>query len=329
MQDQTSANWLLLVISLPTSSATGRMRIWRALKALGCAALRDGAYLLPAAPGRAEALGELGDECEREGGSAWLMTVVPDSSDDAAAYRQLFDRSEQYAELRKSWKAENRGLRTLSMNELTRLKRRLEKELDALRAIDFFPSESGIEAEAAWTDFSKRVDALLSPDEPHGTVGKVPRLDAAAYRGRTWATRRRLWVDRVASAWLIRRFIDPDAKFRWLAKPADCPKSALGFDFDGATFTHVDDRVTFQTLMASFGLEDDLALARLGTIVHALDVGGEAVPEAVGFEAVMAGARERISDDDALLAEMSNVLDSLYAHFQRQSRDASDKVAAR
>ena len=157
----------------------------------------------------------------------------------------------------------------------------------------------------------------------------MPRLDVAAYRGRTWATRRRLWVDRVASAWLIRRFIDPDAKFRWLAKPSDCPKSALGFDFDGATFTHVDDRVTFQALMASFGLDDDGALARLRTIVQALDVGGEAVPEAVAFEAVMAGACERISDDDALLAEMSNVLDSLYAHFERQAQRAAGPGAAR
>jgi len=305
------------------------MRIWRALKALGCVALRDGAYLLPAGPGRAEALRELAHECEREGGSAWLMTVIPDSADDDAAYRQLFDRSEQYAELRKSWKSENRALRSLSMTELTRLKRRLEKELDALRASDFFPSEASVEAEAAWVDFSKRIEALLSPDEPHETAGQVPRLDAAAYRGRTWATRRRLWVDRVASAWLIRRFIDPDASFRWLAKPSDCPKSALGFDFDGAAFTHVDDRVTFETLMASFGLEDDLALARLATIVHALDVGGEPVAAAVGFEAVMAGARERLSDDDALLAEMSNVLDSLYAHFQRQAQRTPDPGSGR
>ena len=137
---RTSADWLLLVISLPTSSATGRMRIWRALKALGCVALRDGAYLLPAGPGRAEALRELGDECEREGGSAWLMTVIPDSADDDAAYRQLFDRSEQYAELRKSWKSENRGLRTLSMTELTRLKRRLEKDSTPCgRATSFRP----------------------------------------------------------------------------------------------------------------------------------------------------------------------------------------------
>ena len=95
------------------------------------------------------------------------------------------------------------------MTELTRLKRRLEKEFDALRASDFFPSEASVEAEAAWIDLSKRIDALLSPDEPHETGGEGPRLDAAEYRGRTWATRRRLWVDRVASAWLIRRFIDP------------------------------------------------------------------------------------------------------------------------
>jgi hypothetical protein len=329
MRSRTGADWLLLVISLPTSSATARMRVWRALKALGCVALRDGAYLLPTGPGRAEALRELGHECEREGGSAWLMTVVPDSSDDDAAYRQLFDRSEQYAQLRKSWKSENRGLRTLSISEVARLKRRLQKELEALRASDFFPSEASAEAEAAWADFSKRIDALLSPDEPRDTMGKVPRLDPAAYRGRTWATRRRLWVDRVASAWLIRRFIDPDAKFRWLAKPADCPKSALGFDFDGAAFTHVDDRVTFEMLMASFGLDDDLALARLATIVHALDVGGEPVAEASGFEAVMAGARERLTDDDALLDEMSKVLDSLYAHFERQAQRAADQGSER
>jgi len=320
MNQESTTSWLLLVLSLPTASATGRMRIWRALRSLGCAALRDGAYLLPAAAGRAEALRELGDECVREGGSAWLMAVAP--ADDESAWRQLFDRSAQYAELRAEWKRENRSLRSLSPSELARLRRRLQKEYEALRATDFFPSDASAEAEAAWIDFGKRVDALLSPDEPHDTKGKVPRLDLGKYRGRTWATRRRLWVDRVASAWLIRRFIDPDARFRWLARPSECPKSALGFDFDGATFTHVGDRVTFETLLASFGLEGDPALARIAAIVHALDVGGDPVPEATGFEAVMAGARERIGDDDALLAEMSNVLDSLHAHFARSAQQA-------
>ena len=165
---------------------------------------------------------------------------------------------------------------------------------------------------------------MLSPDEPHETSGGVPRLDATRYQGRTWATRKRLWVDRVASAWLIQRFIDRDARFRWLAKPSDCPKSALGFDFDGAAFTHVGDRVTFETLIESFSLDQDRALKRIGAMVHHLDIGGEPVPEAVGFEAVMAGARERNDDDDVLLAEMSMVLDSLYAHFERDAtRDKS------
>src|SRR6516164_9106018 len=111
------------------------------------------------------------------------------------------------------------------------------------------------------------MEQLLSPDEPHEGAGGISRLDPQRYRGRTWATRRRLWVDRVASAWLIRRYIDPDARFKWLARPSDCPKSALGFDFDGATFTHVGDRVTFQTLLASFGLEPNPALVRLGVLV--------------------------------------------------------------
>ena len=301
------------------------MRIWRALKSLGCMALRDGAYLLPEGTEREQALQELADECTREGGSAWLMTVLARSSDEAGAYRQLFDRTEDFADLRRNWKESNRTLASLGVPELARLQRKLQRDYDAVRAIDFFPGEASMEAEAAWTDLSNRIEAVLSPDEPHQTKGGIPRLDASKYQGRTWATRRRLWVDRVASAWLIRRFIDSDARFRWLAKPSDCPKSVLGFDFDGATFTHVGDRVTFETLMASFGLQEDLALLRLASIVHALDVGGEPVPEATGFEAVMSGARERLIDDDALLAEMSSVLDSLYAHFQREAQRGNDK----
>ncbi len=323
--DASGSSWLLLIVSLPTSSATGRMRIWRALKVQGCMALRDGAYLLPFRPEHEQALQELADECLREGGSAWLMAVLPRSADEAEAYRQLFDRSEDYAELRKAWKVANRGISTLAAPELARLQRKLQREFDAVRAIDFFPGDASMEAEAAWTDFNKRIESVLSPDEPHETKGRVPQLDAGKYQGRTWATRRRLWVDRVASAWLIRRFIDRDARFRWLAAPSDCPKSALGFDFDGAAFTHVGDRVTFETLLASFGLEVDAVLVRLGTMVHTLDVGGEPVPEAKGFEAVMAGARERLTDDDALLAEMSTVLDSLYAHFEREAGRGKDK----
>jgi hypothetical protein len=327
--NHSAPSWLLLVVSLPTSSATARMRVWRGLKALGCAALRDGAHLLPGRPEHEQALQELGDECLREGGSAWLMSVHPRSVEDDAAYRALFDRTEDYGELRKAWKEANRSLASLGAPELARLQRKVQREFEAARAIDFFPGDASAEADAAWTDFSKRIETLLSPDEPHETEGRIPRLDAAEYQGRVWATRRRLWVDRVASAWLIRRFIDRDARFQWLARPSDCPRRALGFDFDGATFTHVGDRVTFETLLASFGLELDPALVRLGVMVHALDVGGDPVPEAKGFEAVMAGARERLPDDDALLAEMSAVLDSVYAHFQREAQRNNDRSDTR
>ena len=314
------STWLLLILSLPTQSATGRMRIWRALKALGCAALRDGAYLLPSTEEHQSALRELADECVREGGSAWVLSASPANAEDADAYPALFNRSEDYAALVKGWKEAAATLSTLGSVELTRLQKKLRRDYDALRAIDFFPSEAGAEAEAAWSDFSSRLERLLSPDEPHETDGQVPRLDPGEYQGRTWATRRRLWVDRVASAWLIRRFIDRDARFKWLAKPSDCPRKALGFDFDGAAFSHVGDRVTFETLMASFGLDEDPALVRLGAMVHWLDIGGEPVPEATGFEAVLTGARERLPDDDALLAEIGTTLDSLYAHFQRDEQ---------
>ncbi len=322
MTRDSSTVWLLLVVSLPTGSATPRMRIWRALKALGCMALRDGAYLAPAGAEREQALQDLADECVREGGSAWQMQVVARSGDEDATYRQLFDRSSEFADLRSSWKDVNRGLAAMEPAELVRLQRKLQREFDALREIDFFPTDASVEAEAAWIDLAKRIEGILSPDEPHEVAAQIQRLSMEAHQGRTWATRQRLWVDRVASAWLIRRFIDSAATFKWLAKPTDCPKTALGFDFDGATFTHVGNRVTFETLMASFGLESDPALMRLARMVHQLDVGGDPVPEAAGFEAMLAGARELVPDDDALLVEMTGVLDSMYAHFGREASKA-------
>ena len=159
----------------------------------------------------------------------------------------------------------------------------------------------------------------LFPEEPTSQPAILPRLDPADFQGRTWATRKGLWVDRLASAWLIQRFIDPQARFRWLARIEDCPKKALGFDFDGAAFTHVispaGERVTFETLVASFGLDTDTALMRLGAMVHTLDVGGvgtQPAPEAAGFELMLRGLKARVADDDQLLAQCGQLLDDLY-----------------
>ena len=158
----------------------------------------------------------------------------------------------------------------------------------------------------------------MSPDEPHAIDGAIVYLRVADYQGRTWATRRRPWVDRLACAWLIRRFIDRRAPVLWLASPADCPADALGFDFDGATFSHVGSRVTFEVLTASFALEQ-AAMVRLGELVHFLDMGGAQPPEAAGVESVLAGLRASLIDDDALLAAASAVFDGLISAFERGS----------
>ena len=144
----------------------------------------------------------------------------------------------------------------------------------------------------------------------------MPRLDSHKFKGRRWATRARPRVDRLACAWLIRRFIDPDARFVWLVDPAGstpAPRGALGFDYDGARFTHVGARVTFEVLTVSFGLEADPPLQRIARAVHFLDIGGIPVPEAAGLEAVVAGLREVHADDDHLVLAAATVFDALYA----------------
>lgn len=128
----------------------------------------------------------------------------------------------------------------------------------------------------------------------------------------------------MASAWLIRRFIDRKARFLWLDSPKKCPKSALGFDLDGAAFTHIGSRVSFEVLAASFGLESDPGIARIGAIVHCLDVGGVPVREAAGIEAVLGGLRAAAANrgnDDGLLADAGRVFDGLYGNYTQEKPD--------
>lgn len=313
------ADWRLLVISLPTTAATARMRCWRAIKALGGAALRDGVYLLPNRPELLQPLQAIADDAAAQDGKVWLLPVL--AMPEEADYQALFDRSSEYAAWTDELTAARAAMASLGEAELLRLARRLGRGYDAIRRIDFFPGELASIAEAKWRDFNAAIDAVLSPGEPRGAArGIIARRDPAQYQGRRWATRRHLWVDRVACAWLIQRFIDPHATFLWLDDVRQCPADALGFDFDGATFTHFEDRVSFEVLLASFGLEEDKGLSKLAQLVHVLDVGGAPVAEASGFEAVLTGARQRLPDDDALLQEMSAVLESLYTHYAGAAR---------
>ena len=300
------------------------MRFWRQLKGLGAANLRDGVYLLPGQEGLRPPLLALCDELTAAQGNAWLLDIAPQAPETEQAWRALFDRSGAYREWRANLTAAEGSYTDTTESEARRLLRQVRKDLSAIVAIDFFACDGLDSARQALADAERRLTRQYAPDEPEAMAGSaLPRLDAREYQGRLWATRARLWVDRVASAWLIRRFIDRDAHFLWLADVASCPADALGFDFDNAAFTHVGVRVSFETLLASFGLEEDAGLVRLGAMVHALDVGDGATPEGQGFEAILDGARQRhANDDDRLLEDISTVLDSLYVFFKQATSPA-------
>jgi len=305
--------WLTLVTTLPARNTAARMRLWRAIKALGCATLRDGVYLLPAQPDTDAALRTLADEVDVAGGSAEVLHIAANGEQDSR-FLQLFDRSADYGALIDEIRAKvGAAIDEKSLRRLTR-------DFSALAATDYFPGAARDQARQALDELAAR----LSPGEPHAAtgVGAIRRLASADFSGRTWATRKHLWVDRMASAWLIRRFIDPQATFLWLATPADCPVDALGFDFDGASFSHVattPERVTFEVLAASFGLDADTGIARIGAIVHCLDVGGAPVAAAAGIEAVLAGLRASAPDDDQLLTEVGRVFDGLYMNYRMEN----------
>lgn len=312
-----SPTWLLLVTNLPGHNPTLRMRVWRALKAAGAGLLRDGVYMLPSSPASRKALEEQAAEISSGGGLAQILSFDGESPKQHASFVALFDRTAEYQEKARELDAFRRELAKLSETQARQRLAGIGREAALIAARDFFPGEAQRQLQATLADAEAALNARFAPDEPHGVRRKIPQRERRDYQGRTWATREHLWVDRVASAWLIRRFIDPDAKFVWLRKPGDRPKRAISFDFDNAEFTHIGSKVTFEVLVESFGLGHDDGLKRLGALVHHLDVGGIPTAEGPGFAAILSGARVLCTDDDALLETISPVLNSLYAAFLR------------
>jgi hypothetical protein len=313
--------WLLLITNLPGRNPTLRMRIWRALKSAGAGPLRDGAYALPNGERSRQVLEEQGAEIKAAGGLVQVLSFDAESAEQNAELVALFDRTEEYAEAIQRVETLKGEIAKLTDPEARQRLAAIAREVAGIVARDFFPGETRKQMEGALGDAEAAVNARFAPDEPHVAHRKIRPRDRKDYRRRTWATRERLWIDRVASAWLIRRFIDPKAKFLWLKRVKDCPKGAVGFDFDGAEFTHVDSKVTFEVLLSSFNLEQDAGLARLGALIHHLDVGGIPIAEGPGFATIMAGARSLQQDDDALLKAMTPVLDSLYAGYAGANRN--------
>ena len=307
-------NWLSLVTTLPTENATVRQRAWRALKASGAAVLRDGVYVMPERDDCRATLDAVATDVREGGGTAWVMRMDPPDGLDLVA---LFDRSSDHANLLAEVNQAHANLQIGNVADITKQARKLRKAFGALVEIDFFPGEAQRQTQAALQRLELALARTLSPDEPMDGTGEIVPRHPADFVGSVWATRQRPWVDRLACAWLIRRFIDPQAQLLWLASAADCPPHALGFDFDGATFSHTAGLVSFEVMVASFGLSTSPVspLARLGQLVHYLDAGGVQPPEATGVEAVLAGLRQTLTDDDALLASACHVFDGLLNTF--------------
>ena len=309
-------NWLCFITSLPTENATLRQRSWRALKACGSAVLRDGVYLLPDQGSHKSVLDAIAQDVLDGGGTALVLVTAEPAGHN---FKMLFDRKSEYVALLEQVTKAGAGLTHTSIHDVQKQARKLRKAFSQLCEIDFFPGQAQSQLSSALDDLEQTCANALSPHEPRTNSGSIAALQIKDYQGRVWATRSRPWVDRLASAWLIRRFIDTSATITWLKNPEDCPKNALGFDFDGATFSHVDSRVTFEVLAASFGLTSP-AVVRLGLLIHYLDVGGVQPAEACGIESLLHGLLQTIEDDDQLLATASTVFDGLLFAFQHSEK---------
>jgi len=304
-----------LILSLPARDSTVRMRAWRALKDAGCGVLRDGVYVLPASEAASAALEKVESGIRASGGFAVRVEMHFKSDEQQEQLRGLFDRGREYAALRDQIKAARASLRRLGPRKAKTGLDRLRREADRLAAIDFYPGAAKSQATDALAALQRDFRETYARGEPRISRRRLRPADRARYQSRVWATRKDPWVDRLASAWLIKRFIDPAAKFAWLDRPSSLPRNAVGYDFDGAEFTHVGNRVTFEVLMEIFALDGDPALAAIGACVHFLDVGGNSAADAKGLETVLKGVKEKARSDDAMLGEAMRIFDHFYSAY--------------
>ena len=313
-----------LILSLPTRNSTARMRVWRALKDAGCGVLRDGVYVLPESETARTDLAAVESDIRSSGGFAMRVELHLKTEHQRTHLRTLFDRSTEYAALLDQVRNARAGLRRLGARKAQTSLDRLQRQFDRLAAIDFYPGAAKTQATDALGTLQRDFRAIYAQGEPRVSRRRLRPADRAKYAGRTWATRKDPWVDRLASAWLIRRFIDPAARFVWLDRPSSLPRKAVGYDFDGAEFTHVGNRVTFEVLMEAFGLEKDAALGAIGASVHYLDVGGSPAADAKGLETVLKGVKEKARSDDAMLDEAMRIFDHFYSAYaeRRSARSA-------
>ena len=310
------AQWLLCVASMPADDPAARMRMLRTLESLGATVLREGVYLLPETPANRQSLDTLAEYIAKSAGSAHVLQVSAGSPAQHEAFERLFDRSARYEALIKTVESLRIGFGQADPSAIARVLHKQRREFEAIAALDFFPTEARHRAQAALAEAESEVRQLLFPAQAQGGLGAGEKL-----LGRVWATRKPPWADRLACAWLIRRFIDPEATLLWLEKGQQPPPNAIGFGFEGAHFTNTEDRVTYEQMLARLELAANPALAKIGSIVHFLEVRGATVPEAAGVQTLLQGALRRSASEAELLGEVEKTFDLLYeAYFEPARR---------
>ena len=313
---ENTGKWLLIVTQLSTEDPAARMRVLRTLESLGAAVIREGASLMPDSPSNRPSLESLADYIAKNLGTAHVLNVTAASPQQQKFFAWLFDRSERYGELIKNVEGLRLGFGQADPSAISRVLHKQRREFDAITALDFFPTSARERARKALADAEAEVRKLLFPQQTQATL----KANESLLR-RTWATRKPLWADRLACAWLIRRFVDPEAKVVWLDKADALPPDAVGYGFDGAHFANSGTRVTYEDMLARLDLAKNAALARIGSIVHFLEARGTPVPEAAGVQTLLQGAQRRARNDDEFLAEAEKTFDLLYeAYFEAPGR---------
>jgi hypothetical protein len=308
--------WLLTVAQLPTEDPAARMRVLRTLESLGAAVLREGAYLLPDSADNSRSLEALADYVAKSAGVMHVLHVVAGSPAQQDAFRHLFDRSARYEDLIKTVESLRIGFGQTDPNGIARVLHKQRREFETISALDFFPAAVRERASHALMSAEDEVRKLLFPAQAQAALGPGETLQR-----RTWVTRKPPWADRLACAWLIRRFVDPEATLVWLEKNQDLPPRAVGFAYEGAHFTGNETRVTYEEMLARLDLAKNPALAKIGSIVHFLEGRGTPVPEAAGVQTLLQGALRRAGSDAELLGEVEKTFDLLYdAYFEPAKR---------
>jgi hypothetical protein len=322
--------WILLIHSIPPRPAYLRVKIGRRLQKLGAAAVKNSVYAMPRSEGAREDLEWIAHEIASDGGAASLCEArfIGGLTDEAIEQQFRFSRQHDYMEAAKL----ARGLvdRLVQVRKktgkvppkrhaqaelaLSRLKRRLEE----IVAIDYFGAGGRAELEKLLATAEEKLRPPRG-DAPK-TVPDVPPF--RNLRGRTWVTRKGIHVDRIASAWLIRRFIDTAAKLKYVEAKGYAPAPGeLRFDMFDAEFTHEGNLCTFEVLLARLGT-DDPALRHIADIIHDIDLrdGKFAREETAGFTALITGVCLQHREDEARLAAGTTVLDAFYRALQQRAR---------